>query len=370
MRRFKRLRGRLLKLLFASTVLLILLIAGLTTWLGIAHGRSVTLPAPTGHYSVGRTDYDWVDQARKDPFSPQLKHRELVIWVWYPATSTKGSATAPYLPQPWAKLNESGLGIGSWIEQDLDSVHTHVVENAHPAKGRFPVLVFEPGLGKKPFDYTALLEEIASHGYVIVSIFPTDSTDVVFPDGRVVPSVDAARDGAALNQLINVWTKDTRFVMDRVMKLENQSGSLLAGHMDISRMGVFGHSYGGATAAEVCMEDARCKAGADLDGTPFGKVSQTGLKKPFLFVRGDECVQGSSDPECQSDLKKTSKIVKSNPSDHYELGIRGARHFNFTDLPLMFFPLGRPLGLIGSIDGARGLRITSAYLEAFFGHYL
>lgn len=370
MRRFKPARRLLLKFLLGSTILLILLIAALTTWLGIAHSRSVTLPTPTGRYQVGRTAFDWTDYGRKDPFSRQLKYRELPVWVWYPSLSRQKARAAPYLPRPWARLYENGWGIGSWLWQNPYSVHTHTIANAYPARGKYPVLVFEPGLGKKPSDYTTLLEEIASHGYIVVGIFPTDSTDVVLTDDRVIPSVYAAGDGMVPDRLIKIWARDTRFVMDRVVKLAKQPGSLLADHMDVSRIGVFGHSFGGATAAEVCREDLRCGAGADLDGTPFGKVVRTGLKKPFIFIRGDECIEGSSDSECQTDLMRTSAIMKSETGEHHELEIRGAKHFNFTDMSLTFAPLARPLGLLGPIDGARGLRITSAYLEAFFGYYL
>ena len=370
MKRRMRLRRFALKLLFVGIPLCLIAIVGLGVWLGVARNRSVTLPAPTGQYSVSRTAFDWTDQSRADPFSTSLKHRELPVSVWYPSLSPQHTGTIPYLPQEWTKLYAKEQGIGAWLQQNPDRVYAHAPTDASPAPGRYPVLVFEPGLGKKPFDYTTLLEDIASHGYIVVGIFPTDSTDVVFLDGRMVASVNAARDGMVPDQLINVWTRDTRFVMDRIVDLENQAGSMLAGHIDVARMGVFGHSFGGATAAEVCSEDSRCTAGANLDGTPYGTVVQTGLKRPFLFMRGDECAEGSSGSDCQNDLKSTAAIINSEPTDHYELEIRGAKHFNFADLALTFSPLPRLLGSIGSIDGARGLRITYAYVTAFFDHYL
>lgn len=370
MNRLVRLRRIALRLLVVSVAVCLIVIVGLGVWLGIAHTRSVTLPSPTGQYAVGRIAFDWTDQSRADPFSTALKHRELPVWVWYPSLSPPRAETVPYLPPQWAELYGKEDGIGSWLQQNPDHVRAHAVTDAPPAQGTYTVLVFEPGLGKKPPDYTALLEDLASHGYIVVGIFPTDSTDVVFPDGRAVPSANAARGRIVPDQLIGVWAGDTRFVMDRIVDLENQVGSTLAGHVDVARMGVFGHSFGGATAAEVCSEDPRCQAGADLDGTPHGNVVQTGLKGPLLLLRGDECIAGSSDADCQNDLRSTAAIVGSEPSDHYELEIRGAKHFNFSDIGLTFSPLYRLLGLVGSIDGARALTITSDYLRAFFDHYL
>ncbi|HEX5501076.1 MAG TPA: hypothetical protein VFW96_00555, partial [Thermomicrobiales bacterium] len=269
-----------------------------------------------------------------------------------------------------ANLREPG--VGGLLYQRADRIQVHAVADAPlaPARDRYPVLILEPGLGRAPMDYTTLAEDLASRGYVVAGVFPTDSTDVLFPGGRAVRSVDAARDGAALDQLVEVWAGDVRFVMDRLTALNTTTGDRFAGHLDLARLGVFGHSVGGATAAEVCRLDARCKAGADLDGTPYGPVARTGLPQPFLFIDGDEDTTGACDADCAANRQGTATIVQSAPTGHYALVVRGAHHFNFTDLAVTFFPLGRPTGLIGPIAGARGLQITRAYLAAFFDHYL
>lgn len=58
--------------------------------------------------------------------------------------------------------------------------------------------------------------------------------------------------------------------------------------LDIQHLGIFGHSFGGATALWFCHDDFRCKAGIDLDGQPFGSVIKEGLTKPFLFLLSDD----------------------------------------------------------------------------------
>jgi hypothetical protein len=51
--------------------------------------------------------------------------------------------------------------------------------------------------------------------------------------------------------------------------------------------------------------------------------------------------------------------------------MQGTEHFNFSDYAVHSLPLGlRALGLLGSIDGQRGLQITRAYVRAFFDTYL
>src|SRR5215475_13153451 len=79
----------------------------LIIYLGITHHQSLVLPTPTGAYSVGRTEYDWVDNHRIDPLSDTpAQKRELLIWVWYPAKASQRSSLAPYLPPAWVKARE------------------------------------------------------------------------------------------------------------------------------------------------------------------------------------------------------------------------------------------------------------------------
>ena len=67
--------------------------------------------------------------------------------------------------------------------------------------------------------------------------------------------------------------------------------------------------------------------------------------------------------------RKLAHILATAPGA-YEVSIKGARHFNFTDSAVGFNPLERLVGVLGSINGARGLRITTEYLAAFFDHTL
>ena len=62
--------------------------------------QSKKLPRPTGKYAVGRSVYLWVDESRREQFSKvQGAHRELMVYVWYPASSQERSVKiASYLP--------------------------------------------------------------------------------------------------------------------------------------------------------------------------------------------------------------------------------------------------------------------------------
>lgn len=358
---------------------LLIIIAGIA-YVEVRRRQPLTLPTPTGPYAVGRVEYAWTDQARADPLSPHAgTKRALVVWAWYPAARVPGARPAPDLPPRWATVSDQQRGtIGAQLFQSADSIRTNSIAQAPlaPAAARYPVLIFEPGYGLIPTQYTTLLEDLASHGYIIFAITPTYSADaVVFPDGRVVersPAGSLPESGtgeqAAGNRLVMVWAQDVIFIMNKLQRLDAARGQLFSGRLDLARLGVFGHSFGGATAAQVCHMDARCKAGIDLDGDLSGSVVQTGLTTPFMVLQSDR--GACRDASCRTMQGQVQAILRTvPPGGRYDLSIAGMEHFNFSDYAVEFTPL-RLFGVLGSIDGTRGLQITRAYVRAFFDTYL
>ncbi len=298
-----------------------------------------------------------------DPFAEQPNaKRELLVWVWYPAAAPQRDATAPYVPSAWAAARAKDQGIGQFIESDFSLIQTHSYANTsvREAQGAYPVIIMQPGMGPVPTDYTVYAENLASHGYVVMGINPTYTSNViVLPDGRValrtakgtIPdNADAATVDQDASRIGQVWTEDAIFVMDQLQRINADQASRFYRKLDLAHIGLFGHSFGGATAASVCKIDARCQAGADLDGALFSGQASGVLQKPFLFMTEDPC------GESRESMRRA--YVASNSAAYY-LSIKGARHFNFSDLPLRLSPLTRPLfnrlGYVGSIRPERGL---------------
>jgi dienelactone hydrolase len=331
----------------------------------VQSGRQVTLPAPTGPDRVGRTTYDWADGARTDPYAPRASTpRELSVWVWYPADPAPAAAPTTYWPRDWQQALAGSGGINALAHTSTTLIHPHAVEDAPLAADppRHPVLVFAPGLGLQAADYTTVAEDLASHGFVVAGIDPTYSTDVVLSGGRVVRSVPAARDDADYARLVQVWADDFRFVAGRMQALDAAPGSPFQGHLQVDRIGFFGHSAGGAAAVLACRRDDRCPGAADIDGDPTGDVLHGGLGKPFLFLGHGGAL--ARIPGLRSELHDVLQGVP--PGDGHVLSVAGTGHDSFTDRAVSFNLLGRQLGFTGSIDGARALRITATYTRAFF----
>src|SRR5262249_15235334 len=147
--------------------------------------------APTGQYPIGRTSFDWIDESRTDAATPH-GHRELVVWMWYPATATAGMVPAEWQPGKWGRLfwtryvrrhpdaAESGKSI------PIESIRAHSYTDAPMLGGTdsFPVLLFTPGQGELPLNYASLIEDLVSHGYVVAGIVPAHSGSAVYESGR------------------------------------------------------------------------------------------------------------------------------------------------------------------------------------------
>lgn len=340
------------------------------------------LPTPTGPFRVGRMELDWTDPNRIDSLAKQPNQpRELAIWIWYPTQVNGPQKPAPYFPPAWAQARNKDQGIGILLERQLNRLQTHSYENTPLSKAQidYPLLIMEPGLGPAIPDYTVLAENLASHGYIVVGINPTFSSNLlVFPNGRVVTrsntgtipdNATRAQIDQIASSLLNVWSGDVIFVLNRLESINTSPSSPFYQRLDLGHAGIFGHSFGGATALAVCQKDSRCKAGADLDGTPFGSERNTPLPVPFLLMSEDYSTG------CDQNCVEFRQITKlGQPGNVYDLSVKGTRHFNFSDLPLRFLPAVRPIFRVahffGTIEPTRGEELTGAYLLAFFDRYL
>jgi pimeloyl-ACP methyl ester carboxylesterase len=363
-------------------------IAALLGMLSLDHNKVTTLPDPTGPFAVGRTMAFWRDATQAEPMAPEPgARREILAWIWYPAERGRPSQTpAPYLPPPWRDALRRRTGpVLNLLTRDLSGVRSHSVRDAEmsPRFPSYPVVVMRAGLAALTADYTTLAEDLASHGYVVLGFdAPYRSWIVVLPDGTVVAR--APRNNADLvsgpqkeqlaTRLVQAWCSDTAFALDELGRLNSSDpSSRFMGRLDLQRVGVFGHSLGGATALQFCRDDARCKAGIDVDGAPLGSVVHDGVRQPFLFLLSDHGRE--SGPEKQEVEANIRSIYDRLPADRrLLLVIRGAGHFGFSDVgALLRSPLlmrGLRFAGVVRLDGRRQLAITTHYVCSFFDVYL
>ena len=375
-----------LHLLSALSILGLLGIAAL--WL--EHRSNLILPVPTGPFAIGRSLYDWRDDTGFDALAPAPgTKRELLVWIWYPAEAAQpGAAMDDYVPAS-VRAPDGRVG-GAWIfrllTRDLSKVHGHSARDAAVSSRQrsYPVVIMRAGASAEVMNYSTLAEDLASHGYVVVGFdAPYRTFDVVFPDGRVIartpennPELVSGEElTRRANKLLAAWTADTAFVLDRLERwnASDPSGKF-TGRLDMTRVGAFGHSFGGATAAQFCSQDARCKAGIDVDGSLHGSVIQAGIHKPFLFV-----LSGHGDFSSGAETRQIMAGIQSvydrlPPEGRLRIAIRGANHFTFSDdgallKSSLLRGMLRLFGKLG-IDGRRQLAVTAYCVHSFFDAHL
>lgn len=260
-----------------------------------------SLPAPTGPHKIGRASFHCQDAQRSElETSAPDDVRELMVHLFYPADPSATGELAVYVPDV-DDMREV------WNDEQrarIKRMPTRCIEDAMPLQGNslLPVAIFAPGGGMKALTYHALLEDLASHGWVVAAIDPPYNARAVrFPDGRVLGGLRPDQRGWTepknsdefeRNYIARIghWARDVSFVIDQLNAL-NQTGRF-AQRFDLERgVGVLGHSRGGHAAGAARLVDDRVRGGVNLDGTagPYAimpiKGKDVAGSQPFLWIQ-------------------------------------------------------------------------------------
>ncbi|GGF94663.1 carboxylic ester hydrolase [Paenibacillus albidus] len=343
-----------------------------------------SMPEPTGGYAVGTISRQLTDSGREETLStaPNDK-RELMVNVWYPvdAKQAKGLAVEHY-PAALGDAISLVFGIPRQLFGYVTTIPTHVVEGVKvaAAEAEYPVLLFSPGVRSTRFQSMTAIEELVSHGYIVVGIdHPYTSAKVTFPDGREVlyvpePTFPTSA-GLYENNVkgVAVRAADASFVLDTLTEWNaDDPNGLFTGTMDLDRVGIFGHSYGGATTAEAMAMDPRFKAGVSLEGGFWGTVSHTGLKQPFMYLMTGNTAKSLDPAEAQKDkvfyeefAPDLDSVMQKSTGDTYYMTIDHLFHQSFTEIGLL-----SPALFAKEMDPVHNIDITRSYVRAFFDQYL
>lgn len=325
-----------------------------------------SLPEPTGSFNVGTLVTDFTDENRVETLSKETgKLREIAVQFWYPTDRE-----------------------GSKVQYDINGAPVSTLQES------YPVLIFSHGAFGMRMSNASTCRELASHGYIVASIDHTyHSFYTSFSDGRsVLVNNDFLNEaiGAQLGDLptdkvyeithdwLDLRTADIELVIDSLKAGElGAAGELLNGHMDLNKIGLFGHSLGGAASAQVSRDRDEVKAAIVIDGTMIGDI--TGLSednkdiitkesftKPLMLMYGSLYEK--------AEAKETSYLPNINAFNNaadaaYSLCIKDSGHLNFTDLPRLSPYLSKKLG-VGTVDAYECIKTVNDYTLAFFNRHI
>lgn len=325
-----------------------------------------SLPGPTGEYNVGTVITDIVDENRLESFSKEEGElRKIAVQFWYPTDRT-----------------------GSEVMYDISGAPISTGQEI------YPVLIFSHGAFGVRMSNASAFRELASHGYIVASIDHTyHSFYTSFQDGEIVivnnefinnaigvTAGDISGDETfkITHEWLDLRTADVELVIDSLKSGElGTSGEILKGHMDFNRIGLFGHSLGGASSAQVAREREDVKAAIILDGTMIGDIigvnndnteilTDESFNKPLMQMYNSEFLNAEYR---KGNYSPNINAYENGTHASYSLCIKDSGHLNFTDLPRISPFLSERLG-IGTIDSLKCIKIVNAYTLAFFEKHL
>ena len=352
------------------------------------------LPTPTGKYKAGSEYLHLVSNENEKLTKATTDKRELMVKVWYPA-KIKDEQKETYLNDGDRQGFAEKYGLPKNTFNYLDKVKTHTFQSPTIADGKFPVLIFSPGYNSKASGYYALLEEIVSHGFVVFNINHTyESVGTLFPSNEIKlyskeydreknneemaamiweameiynNTTDENEKTQTVNHVLknyfaaeinNRWANDIDLVINQISTWEKST--FLSNHLDLKKIGAFGHSQGGGAAGQAVLDNPKISAGINIDGAQWGNMVDTFLSKPFLLLSSDW-------PESHPNFNKYAYQKNTSP-DFYQAKIKQSGHSSFMDIPFMI-----NLSLIneaGDIEPEQAIEITSKVVVDFFNKYL
>ena len=340
---------RLTKLTLSIMLLLIMSLSNCSVIFPVIAPFS-DLPAPTGPFSVATYSSTWVDTSRDESFTEAKDHRRLVVQTWYPIQKQEGLPRLSYIDDPELRLPAIAkqLSLPPFLINHFGDVKTHSSHTSPnlEARTKFPVILFSHGLSGMRFQNTALIEELVSYGYVVFAADHSYGANItIFDDGETAEYQAGKRrslnadfvNSIDLSQ-IDILVKDLRFIID---ELTNDSTDLFlkALPMNTHRIGVMGHSLGGAVGVTTMALDSRVQATMVLDGwyAPVpDSVIASGLKGPIFHLGQKQWVEPGNYTRMDDMLSQSSGPV-------YKMLVPGTFHTDFTDMPL-FTPFSLFIG--------------------------
>ncbi|BCJ39652.1 lipase [Actinoplanes ianthinogenes] len=337
---------------------------------GPATPGRLTLPGPTGPYRIGVADLHLVDRSRPDPNAGPGRPRELMVSVWYPAgRDGRRYPVAEWMPpEAWRELL-TAIDLAADVAPPWTAARRGAP--VRRTRDRLPVIVYSHGNDSCRAESTIVVQELTSHGYVVVTVDHTYDGVSEFPDGRVtLPTAESFTpwDSAA----------DVLFVLDRLADIA-AGRNPDAGHrplpaglgaaLDLGRLGMFGWSKGATSTALVMNVDRRVRAGLSFDGPMQSQPPVAGTDRPFMLMTAE------NGRDAEPSVAEFWAMLRG-----WRLNVQatGAAHGSYNDGQWLVPQLARIVGLsgeelaewVGTLDPGRAVRIQRAYPLAFFDLHL
>jgi dienelactone hydrolase len=291
------------------------------------------LPILTGPYLVGHTSF--ILERTKNSY--MIGDSKMGIEIYAPTQQANGKRLFMLSEgSPFRSL----LGI-----KQLQTLYTHSTDCLDPI-GKMPILIFSHGFGVDPCEYRPLLENLASHGYVILNLnHPSSSSYAPFSkealDLILFEHMSFEAFIKEIDKLTLVQAENIRYVVDKIRKEEILKD---LGHSH--QIVLAGHSLGGASSVLVSSNDPLIKGCVNLDGglSIDRKTKTQGLQIPLLTILSDHKTYPKDIPDnILEHMKKTDEDLETfhqNSLHSSKLQIDDILHLDFCSFQFLLWLMG------------------------------
>ncbi|WP_454199610.1 alpha/beta hydrolase family protein [Nocardia sp. Marseille-Q1738] len=346
------------------------------------------LPALTGPYSVAARRL-FLSDPRPDPFTNSAPRR-ISVTAWYPTAAS--GAWARYLSvadsydetmalqltngiegrscsKSWwngaISCGFFGPPVGDTMYPNIRARDTRAVLDGaiRTDLGPLPVVIFSPGFGVPGNHSSILAEDLASHGYLVLTISCTYESIVTEWSNGVIAQ-NASYVGNQWAKCLAARVGDVRYLLDQLTSLPNGIGA----QADASKVAIVGHSFGGTTGMETAyLEPNRVKAVACLDG-PVGYAGTSnqalthGVPQPVMLL------SMPADPN-SAYMTDWANYANTNHGPLHRYRVSGTQHYAFTDVGLLC-AADKKASLNGTIDPNRAMALHPWWTRVFLDTYV
>jgi len=339
----------------------------------------------TGQHLIGTKRMVWIDSTRTnwflDGYGP---YRQLMAQIWYPADASallSSVKKSKYIDNKKAltyTIELQGYKIPEILTNQIGSIKCNSWEDASPVSNKkFPILIFSHGHGGLRTQNTNQVEELVSHGYIVIAVDHTyDAGFVEFPDGNIAYSLTSKPEGERLNETPETFytrfgyrVDDIDFVINKIDSFDDYDLNISA-IMDKNNIGIFGHSFGCLTSVYATYFNDRIKSCFGLDGW-FEPLHDSlvfkNINKPIMHLGQNN----KGDEQFWNDINfvKMNNFIKSNSDLSVMVDIPGSHHYDYTDFTYFSY-LAKKLNFSGIVSTKKMAKIMNVTLLDFFNYTL
>lgn len=335
------------------------------------------LPIPSGKFKIGTRTYELEGESRDEIYSElEDDKRKIKYQIWYPADKTEGYKKAKWINEGILLTRQvnKNMNIPDFLLDHTVEINSNSYSNA-PINNElesYPVVIISHGWKGFRELHTDYAEELASNGFIAISIDHTYGSQVVrFEDGSIAylnkealpKELAPPKYNYASSILVATYGEDVASVLDDLEKL-NRINQDFKGKLNLEKIGLLGHSTGGGGDVYISLKDKRIKALLGLDAwvNPIESTKlKQGLSIPSLFLRSEQWGVGPNN--------NALKDIMTNSDDATLIQMNKTNHIDFS-MSYMYSPLTKYIGFTGKFPGRQSSEIQREFIIEFFDENL